>query len=176
MKTKMLLILALFLVSLTASAQETLLLPNGAAVDLQSRCPVCGMTVGGELRSGVTYGYKDSNLVGFAGVAAAVFKDGKAVAFEGARCLFIYNTIPKRFGIDVENIGHRYVTDFKSGKLVDVNDTYLVMGSDVKGPMGFDLIPFLDKKEADKFSQERHGKQVVQLGTVGAKDVDRTEK
>lgn len=115
-------------------------------------------------------------MEGFAGVAAAVFKDGKVVAFEGARCLFIYNTIPKRFGIDVGNIVHRYVTDFKSGKIVDASNAFLVMGSDVKGPMGIDLIPFLDKKEADKFSEERHGKRVVQLGTVGAKDVDRTER
>ncbi|AFM27103.1 nitrous oxide reductase accessory protein NosL [Desulfomonile tiedjei] len=176
MKAKILLILVISLVSLTATAQETLLLPNGAAVDLQARCPVCGMTVGGDLRAGATYGYKASHLEGFAGVAAAVFKDGKVVAFEGARCLFIYNTIPKRFGIDVGNITHRYVTDFKSGKLVNASDAYLVMGSDLKGPMGIDLIPFLDKKEADKFSEERHGKRVVQLDTVGAKDVDRTEK
>ncbi len=161
---------------LAVSAQDYLALPDGGKVDLSARCPVCGMTVGGEMASGATYGYKDSKLAGFAGVAAAVFKDGKAVGFEGARCLFIYNTVPKNFGINVNDIAYRYVTDFTSRKPIDVNHAYLVMGSKVKGPMGYDLIPFSDKNEAEKFKEEHDGKRVVQMGTVGIKDVERTGK
>jgi hypothetical protein len=131
------------------------------------------MPVGGELAGAVTHAYRDGRLVGFAGLAAAVFKDGHVVGFEGARCLFIYNTIPKRFGIDVDNIVRRFVTDFKSGRLIDANRAYLVLGSDAKGPMGYDLIPFSAKEDADKFSDEHAGKRVVQLGTVVPKDVDR---
>ncbi len=47
------------------------------------------------------------------------------------------------------------------------------MGSKIRGPMGFDLIPFSDKNEAEKFKDQHEGKRVVQLGTVGPKDVER---
>lgn len=154
-------------------ADDYMELPNGAKVNLSDRCPVCGMTVGSDMAAGATFAYRDSNLVGFAGVAAAVFKSGKTVGFEGARCLFIYNTVPKNFGIDVSQIAQRYCTDFTSGKLIDVNQAYLVMGSKVRGPMGIDLIPFSDKTEAEKFRDRYEGKRVVQLGTVGIKDVER---
>lgn len=154
-------------------ADDYATLPDGSKVNLSQRCPVCGMPVGGELGGAVTRAYRDSHLVGFAGLAAAVFDDGHVVGFEGARCLFIYNTIPKRFGIDVDRIVHRYVTDFKTGQLIDANNAYLVLGSEVRGPMGYDLIPFSVKEDADAFSHEYAGKRVVQLGTVVPKDVDR---
>lgn len=166
------LVLAIML-PLAVSAQDYLELPNGTKIDLSDHCPVCGMVIGGDMAAGVTYAYRDSRLVGFAGIAAAVFKNGKTVGFEGARCLFIYNTIPKKFGIDVNDIASRYCTDFKSGKLIDVNQAYLVMGTKIRGPMGYDLIPFSDKEEAEKFKDQHDGKRVVQMGTVGPKDVER---
>jgi hypothetical protein len=151
-------------------------LPDGSKVDLSLNCPVCGMPVGGELGGAVTRAYRNGHLVGFAGLAAAVFRDGHVVGFEGARCLFIYNTIPKRFGIDVDQIVRRFVTDFDSGHLIDANNAYLVLGSEVRGPMGYDLIPFSAKEAADAFSKAYAGKRVVQLGTVVPKDVDRNRE
>jgi hypothetical protein len=85
------------------------------------------MPVGG-LESSVTYAYWDGHLTGFGGATAAVFKDGKVVGFEGARCLFICNTIPKRFGINVDDIVHRYVTDFNAKSLIDVDKAIFVFG------------------------------------------------
>ena len=150
-----------------------LTLPNGAKVDLTAHCPVCGMTVGGDLGAGAAYSYRDGRVVGFAGVAAVVFKDGHAVGFEGARCLFIYNKVPKRFGINLNDITYRFVTDFTTRKIIDVNNAFLVLGSTVKGPMGYELIPFSNKEEAEKFETEYNGKRLVQLHTVELKDVDR---
>jgi len=141
--------LALFLSSEWCLAQH-LTLPDGHKVDLSARCPVCGMTVGGEMEGSATYSYRDNHLVGFAGVAAAVFQEGKVVGFEGARCLFIYNTIPKRFGIDVSKIARRYVTDFGSRKMIDVKNAFLVLGSTINGPMGPELVAFQNKAE-DEF-------------------------
>jgi nitrous oxide reductase accessory protein NosL len=148
-------------------------LPNGSKLGLSAKCPVCGMAVGGGLESSATYAYRDGNLIGFGGAAAAVFKDGKVVAFEGARCLFIYNTIPKRFGINVEDVVHRYVTDFNTKKLIDANRAVLVLGSSMKGFMGYDLVAFSTKEEAEKFKSQYGGKRIVELGTVGIVDVDR---
>jgi nitrous oxide reductase accessory protein NosL len=158
---------------LTARADEYMELPDHAKLDLSTPCPVCGMRVGGELAGGVTYAHRDGRLVGFAGAAAVVFKDGKTFGFEGARCLFIYNTIPKRFGIDPADIINRYVTDFKSGKMIDAKAAYFVLGSKVKGPMGYDLIPFSEKQEAEKFMAVYEGKRLVGLETVIPSDVER---
>jgi hypothetical protein len=153
-----------------------LTLPNGGKVDLTAHCPVCGMTVGGDLGAGATYSYLSDRVVAFAGVAAVVFKDGHTVGFEGARCLFIYNKVPKRFGINLNDITHRFVTDFTTRKIIDVTNAFLVLGSTVKGPMGYELIPFSNKVEAEKFETEYKGKRLVQLHTVELKDVDRSRK
>jgi nitrous oxide reductase accessory protein NosL len=160
-------------VPLFAMADDYMGLPNHVKLDLSTTCPVCGMRVGGELAGGVTYAYRDGRLVGFAGAAAMVFKDGRTVGFEGARCLFIYNTFPKRFGVSPADITNRYVTDFKSGKMIEAKDAILVLGSEVKGPMGYDLIPFSEKQEAEKFMAEHQGKRLVGLETVVPSDVER---
>ncbi len=151
-------------------------LPDGAKVDLTAQCPVCRMVIGGDLEAGATYSYRGDRVVGFAGVAAVVLKDGHTVGFEGARCLFIYNKVPKRFAVNLDDITHRFVTDFRTRKLIDVTDAFLVLGSTVRGPMGFELIPFSNKEEAEKFEAEYNGKRLVQLQTVDLKDVDRPRK
>ncbi len=150
-------------------------LPDGSKVNLSKNCPVCGMRVGGDTGATTTYSYRDGRPIGFAGVAAAVFKDGHVVGFEGARCLFIYAATPKKFGIEVEDIAQRFVTDFVSGKMMDVTKAFLVLGSSVKGPMGYELIPFSTFGEAEKFNSEFAGKRVVRLETVKFKDVERKE-
>jgi nitrous oxide reductase accessory protein NosL len=160
----------------TSRSAEYVELPNGSRVDLTAHCPVCGMTVGGDLGAGATYSYLDGRVLGFAGVAAVVFKDGHAVGFEGARCLFIYNKVPKRFAITLDDITRRFVTDFTTRKMIDVSTAFLVLGSTVRGPMGYDLIPFSNKEEAEKFEAEYNGKRLVQLHTVELKDVDRSRK
>jgi nitrous oxide reductase accessory protein NosL len=162
-------------VPLASQADDFGPLPDGSKVNLLKNCPVCGMRVGGDLGATVTHSYRGNRPVGFAGVAAAVFKDGHVVGFEGARCLFIYSAVPKKFGIKVGDIARRFVTDFHSGKMIDVTKAFLVLGSSVKGPMGYELIPFSTAEQAEKFKSEFAGKRVVQLGTVEFKDVNRKE-
>lgn len=157
-------------------AQQQVDLPDGSKLDLTGTCPVCGMKIGGDMGGAATYAYRDNRLIGFAGAAAAVFRDGTVVGFEGARCLFIYNTVPKRFGIDVSNIRNRYVTDFTSRKPMDVQNAFLVLGSKVLGPMGYDLIAFSSKAQAETFKSEHDGKRIVELQTARLEDVDRERK
>jgi nitrous oxide reductase accessory protein NosL len=169
-------VLMTIMIAGTCYADVLLALPDGAKVDLSATCPVCGMVVGGGLEGSASYSYQDGHLVAFGGAAAAVFKDGHTVGFEGARCLFIYNGIPKKFGIDVSQIVHRYVTDFETKRLIDVDKAFLVLGSTVKGFMGYDLIPFSSKESAEKFMGFYGGKRIVELKTVGIKDVEREKK
>lgn len=168
-----LLVTATAVVCAAQEPKEMMALPDGLKLNLASTCPVCGMRVGGDLPGGATYSYRDGNLVGFGGAAAAVFKDGHVVGFEGARCLFIYNTVPKRFGIDVGNIVKRYVTDFDTRKMIDVNQAFFVLGSSVKGPMGYELVGFSSKEKAEDFKTRYNGKRIVQMQSVGLKDVER---
>ena len=151
---------------LNSSAAEFLQMPDGAKVDLSQKCPVCGMVVGGKDGQGVTVSFKDGHVVGFHGVAAAVFRDGKVVGFEGARCLFIYNSVPQKYDANVADIADQYVTDFVTKKMIALTKAFLVLGSDVKGPMGYDLVPFSSKQEAEKFASEHDGKWIVQLHEV----------
>lgn len=158
------LIVPVFTVS--SQAAQLMLLPDGARLDLSQNCPVCGMVVGGKDGQGVTVTFKDGRVVGFGGVAAAVFRDGHVVGFEGARCLFIYNSVPQKYGIDPADISRQFVTDFTTKKMLELPKAFLVLGSNVKGPMGYDLIPFAGKEEAAGFAKENEGKWIVQLHEV----------
>ena len=161
---------------LASSAAGFLTLPDGSKVDLSEKCPVCGMVIGGKEGQGVTVTYKDGRVVGFHGVAAAVFKDGHVVGFEGARCLFIYNSVPEKYNVNVADIAHQYVTDFVSKKMIELPKAFLVLGSSVKGPMGYDLIPFSNREEAAKFASENDGKWIVQLHEVSKAAQEETGK
>ncbi len=148
-------------------------LPDGSALRLGSTCPVCGMKVGGELEAPAIYAYTDGALTGFAGVAAAVFKDGKVVGFDDARCLFEYNKMPKRFGVDVKNITRRFVTDFATKRLIDTNDAFLVLGAKIRGFMGYALIPFSSGEQADEFRDQYGGKRIIRLKAVSPKELNK---
>lgn len=148
------------------SAADSLRLPDGSKVDLAAECPVCGMVIGGPKRQGASVTFKDGHLAGFHGVAAAVFKDGRVVGFEGARCLFIYNSVPQTYNVDVKDIARQFVTDFTTKKIIDLSQAFLVLGSNVKGPMGYELIPFSSQEDATKFAAENDGKWIVQLHEV----------
>ncbi len=161
---------------LSTQASDHVDLPDGLTLKLGNMCPVCGMKVGGELGAEAIYAYSETKLVGFAGASASVFENGSVVGFDGARCLFVYNTIPKRFGIDVTKIKNSYVTDFTTRKFIDVNDAFFVMGTKVLGFMGYDLIPFSTKAHAEQFMTEYGGKRIIQRSSARPEDVDRPKK
>ncbi|MFC1834007.1 nitrous oxide reductase accessory protein NosL [Thermodesulfobacteriota bacterium] len=148
------------------------LLPDGSTLKLGIRCPVCGMTVGGELEAPAIYAYTNGSLTGFGGVAAAVFNDGKVVGFDDAWCLFSYNKIPRRYGIDVRLIKHRFVTDFHTKKLINAGNAFMVTGTKVRGFMGYALVPFSSNEQAEKFRREHGGKSIIRLQKVSPKQVN----
>lgn len=152
--------------SATSRAAEFLQLPDGSGLDLSQKCPVCEMEIGGKDQQAVTQTFKDGRVVAFHGVAAAVFKDGHVVGFDGARCMFVYNSIPQKYNVNVGDIARQYVTDYVSKKMIELPSAFLVLGSEVKGPMGYDLIAFSSKEEAAKFASENDGKWIVQLHEI----------
>ena len=112
-------------------------------------------------------------MTAFDGAAAAIFEGKRAVGFDSACCLFIYNTIPKRFGIDVTKIAHRFVVDFDTKKYIDADQAFLVLDTQIRGFKGYALVPFASKERAEAFKSEFKGKQIIQLRSTRTEQVDR---
>jgi copper chaperone NosL len=118
----------------------------------KDKCPVCGMFVAK---------YPDF-------VAEIIFKDGSYAVFDGVKdmlkyyfALEKYNPKKKRSDIDVI-----YVTDYYDLKLIDGLKAFYVIGSDVYGPMGRELIPFSSRSDAEEFRKDHQGKAVLEFNGI----------
>jgi copper chaperone NosL len=127
----------------------------------RDKCPVCGMFV---------HKYPD-----FA--ASMVFRDGHRVYFDGSKDMFKYyhnmkKYDPQRSPSDVVGL---YVTDYYALAPTDGLRAIYVIGSDVLGPMGHELIPFAKGMEAAEFKRDHRGKTIVTFNSVTSgmvKDLD----
>ena len=118
------------------------------------KCPVCGMFVAK---------YPDW-------IAQAIYRDGSYAVFDGAKDLFKYlfnlpTYAPTKRAADIAAL---YVTDYYSLKLVDGKAAWYVLGSDVLGPMGRELIPVAAEKEARQFMVDHKGKRLLRFAEVTA--------
>ena len=119
------------------------------------KCPVCGMFVAK---------YPDF-------VARIDFKDGSFAFFDGAKDMFKYyfnlsKYKPKARETDISLI---YVTDYYGLSYIDGLKAYYVLGSDVYGPMGRELIPFEKEREAKEFMKDHKGKTLLRFqGVTGS--------
>lgn len=115
--------------------------------DKKDRCPVCGMFVAP---------YPDW-------IATIVLKDGNQLFFDGCKDLFhYYFKLPAGQGKGArDEIAEIYVTEYYSTQLVPVDDVFFVLGSDVYGPMGKELIPVANKELAESFMRDHSGTQIL---------------
>ena len=138
---------ALLLVTTAALAQEPARRPSP-----KDKCPVCGMFVSK---------YPDWT-------ATVAFQDGSLAWFDGAKDLFKFLADPGRFmpGRKATDVRTVTVTDYYGVKPLDAKEGYFVVGSDVFGPMGKELVPFGKKTEAEEFLRDHRGKRVLRFGEV----------
>ncbi len=118
----------------------------------RDKCPVCGMFVA-----------KYPDWLG-----EILYRDGAAAFFDGAKDLFKYyfdlkKYEPNRSKADMEAI---YVTEYYKVKLIAARGAYFVIGSDVYGPMGRELIPFETKADAEGFMRDHQGKRILEFNQV----------
>jgi copper chaperone NosL len=59
-----------------------------------------------------------------------------------------------------------FVTDYYLLERFDARKAVYVIGSDVLGPMGHELIPLRTKEEALEFMKDHHGKKIVRFDEV----------
>lgn len=111
------------------------------------KCPVCGMFVAK---------YPDF-------VARIVFKDGSQAFFDGVKDMmkYYFNLAKYNPGKQVADITAVAVTDYYTLTLIDGLTAYYVIGSDVYGPMGKELIPFKGEAEAKEFMKDHAGKAIL---------------
>jgi len=117
--------------------------PKGA------KCDVCGMFV-----------YKYPKW------AALMVVDGKNHYFDGVKDMMKYYFFDKDFPYDRSKISKVEVSDYYTLEALDATKAFYVIGSNVYGPMGDELIPFKTIKEAKNFLQDHKGEKIVKFREI----------
>ena len=91
------------------------------------------------------------------------FSNGDTLYFDGPRCLFFTLLKPADKTNEPKNI---LVRDYYTLKYIDGKTAYYVIGSDVTGPMGKELIPFEKKDAAKEFMKDHQGRRIVRFDEV----------
>jgi copper chaperone NosL len=141
-------LLALLLPSFSLGAAEQGAPKPGA----RDKCPVCGMFVAK---------YPDWTT-------AIRFKDGSHVYSDGAKDLFKYLRDLKKYdhARKPEDIQAILVMDYYRLSWIDARGAWYVLGSDVFGPMGRELIPLEKEADAKEFMKDHKGTQIIRFADV----------
>ncbi len=115
------------------------------------KCPVCGMFVAR---------YPDI-------IAEIIFKDGTYAVFDGCKDMFRYYLNMKEYNPSksINDIDSIYVHEYYDLKIIDGRKAYYVVGSNVTGPMGRELVPFRSEEDASAFQYDHKGK-ILRFGDV----------
>jgi copper chaperone NosL len=120
----------------------------------RDKCPVCGMFVAK---------YPDF-------VAVLTFKDGANAFFDGVKDMMRYYFNPQKYSPSRkrEDVAGIHVTDYYSSNLVDGFKALYVVGSDIYGPMGKELVPFEKEEDAREFLRDHKGKTLLRFQDINS--------
>lgn len=120
----------------------------------KEKCPVCGMFVAR---------YPDWTM-------AIRFRDGKIAYFDGCKDMFTYyqNLKSHAPAKAVDMVQAIQVKDYYSLAPIDGRKASYVIGSDVYGPMGKELIAFEKVADAEGFMRDHKGKRVLGFDQIDA--------
>ena len=124
-------------------------LPSVMPISKDARCPVCGMAISLYPKWG-----------------AMIVANGKKIYFDGIKDMMKYYLDNASFHYDREKITHMVVQEFYHFKSIDAKSAWYVFGSDIRGPMGNELIPFQSKKDAQIFLKDHHGRGIVKFEDI----------
>jgi nitrous oxide reductase accessory protein NosL len=118
----------------------------------KDKCPVCGMFV-----------YKYPKWV-----AVIELADGTSYFYDGAKDMFkhymnVSKYTPGKAGQDIVSLE---VTDYYAVALIEAKEAWYVIGSDVFGPMGHELIPFETQVSAKEFLEDHKGTHILRFQDV----------
>jgi len=118
------------------------------SVTKDEKCPICGMFV-----------YKYPKW------ASQIFYGTKHYSFDGVKDLM------KFYFHDNKNITKILVSDYYSQKAIDAKKAYFVIGSDIYGPMGDELIPFKNESDAKTFYMDHQGKKILKFQEITQEEI-----
>ena len=117
-------------------------------VTTKDKCPVCGMFL-----------YKYPRWV-----SRIVYSD-KNVSFDGIKDLMKYYFEHQKAIKDI------LVQEYYTQKTIDAKKAYFVIGSDIYGPMGNELIALKDEKSAKRFYLDHKAKKILSFDEITAEDI-----
>ncbi|WP_228026590.1 nitrous oxide reductase accessory protein NosL [Campylobacter californiensis] len=112
-------------------------------VPKDARCPICGMFVA-----------KNPQW------AAMIEADSEKFYFDGVKDMMKY------YFKNNKNFNKLFVSDYYKLHKIDAKNAYFVVGSNVFGPMGDELIPFASQNEAINFAKDHAGKQILKFEDI----------
>ncbi|PLY08151.1 MAG: hypothetical protein C0625_02910 [Arcobacter sp.] len=134
---------------------------NRVQVKEDEKCPVCGMFVSKYPRWAAKIFYThDDHKHDF--------------SFDGVKDLMKFYFNPNKWGnykINKQMPIEILVTDYYSQKGIDGKKAYYVVGSNVYGPMGNELIPFIKKKDALTFKKDHEGTKILHFDKILEEEV-----
>jgi copper chaperone NosL len=125
---------------------------DGLTPTAKDKCPVCGMFVAK---------YPDW-------LAAVCLKEGACLFFDGAKDLFKYLQNQKKYDPSrkAEDVLTVRVRDYYDLSWIDGRKACYVLGSDVYGPMGRELIPLEKEADAKTFMNDHKGLKIMKFTDV----------
>ena len=118
----------------------------------RDKCPVCGMFVAK---------YPDW-------VAEVVFKDGSYAVFDGPKDMLKFILDMKIYapGKSKKEIDAVFVNDYYAVRPIDGLKAFYVLGSDVFGPMGRELVPFAGEADAREFLKDHGARSILRFNEI----------
>ncbi len=157
----------------------TLLVPDSWALDLRrkqksterelyitvtkkDRCPVCGMFV---------HPYQKW-------ITQIQFKDGSHHSFDGVKCMCRFFLNPEKYDPTKpkQAIKLILVRDYYTLKFIRHDTAFYVIGSNVFGPMGHELIPFSSETNGNTFLTDHNGLKILRFYEIGSGLLDKLDK
>ena len=121
-------------------------------ISKKERCPVCGMFVTPYPKW----------------ITQIQFKDGHHHSFDGMKCFcrFYFNAGKFDDNHSADDFTRLLVRDYYTLKFIDYRKAYYVIGSDVLGPMGHELIPFESQERAQTFKIDHKGLKIIRFDDI----------
>lgn len=118
------------------------------SVTKDEKCPVCGMFL-----------YKYPTWISRINYA------DKSFAFDGIKDMMKY------YFENQEGVEEILAQDYYTQETLDAREAFFVLGSDVYGPMGNELIAFKDEKSAKRFLLDHRGKEFLRFDALSIERV-----
>ncbi len=130
-------------------------------VDKDAKCPVCGMFV-------APYDQWLSQIIA---------ADQKPLVFDGVKDMMAYYFNSADYGgsADLSN-AEIWVRNYYTLDYIDGRTAYYVVGSDVLGPMGDELIPFASSAEAENFKKDHDGGAILRFEEINVEQIMEMKK